>query len=644
MDRFVRWTAILALMLSSGCAKPLSEQPDGKVLRLPIRAYVKTADPVRCQTKYENQIVSLMYETLVQYKYLNRPLALEPLLLEEMPVVSKDRLTYHFKLKPGVYFHADPCSEGGQGRELVANDVFYSWKRLADNSNLPKGWWLLDGKIKGFDEYRAIQNAARLNEATVTIGEETIVLADRDDVVSGEFNYDAPVQGMEVLGDHEFKVTLNEPIQSFQWILAMPQTSIVPREAAERYGSRFSLHPVGTGPYMLAEEDWVPNLSMTLHAHPHYHDCFYPTEHEPGDEEYGFDKPAGQKLPIVERVELRMFGTDQPMWLSFMTGQIDYTEVPNEYYREVYVKRQRDLRPAYKNAGYVAHDVPLLDFIFRGFNMTDPVLGAGHMVDTDGDGEPDEYQLFENHEKNKFLRIAISLATDEVELNETFYNGMNVVYDGPIPPGLDGFPKGGTVPHSYRGPDLPRARQFLAKAGYASGADVPPIEYYTSENAINQEMGEMFQRQLAKIGVRVNLMVVDFPTLMQTVDGGNAQMFGFAWGSDYPDAENNLALFYSKNWPPGSNHFRYRNLEFDAMYEKIRSMPPSPERTRIYVKMRDLLLEEVPYIGSMARTRNFIVSPRLKNFKPTEDFYNWVKYLDVEENQEADTEVIASVD
>ena len=59
-------------------------------------------------------------------------------------------------------------------------------------------------------------------------------------------------------------------------------------------------------------------------------------------------------------------------------------------------------------------------------------------------------------------------------------------------------------------------------------------------------------------------------------------------------------------------------------------MPPSPERTEIYNQMRTMVMEDAPYIGSMARTRHYLVNPRLKNFKPVEDFNNWYKYLDVE--------------
>lgn len=586
---------LLMAVAIAGCGGAAANHSDRggsgkqKVLRLPMRTDgPKSLDPVKGSTVYDNRATCQIYETLVQYKYLIRPPTLEPLLLSEMPTVSEDGCTYDFQLKPNVYFHDDPCFPDGKGRELVASDVFYSWKRMADDDNLPKSWWLYEDTIVGFDEYREAQNAA------------------------ATFDYDAPVEGFQLIDKYRFRVVLKEPVQRFMWVLAMFQSSIVPREAVETYGARFSRHPVGTGPYVMDEADWIPGLQMIFHRNPNYHECYYPSEHMPEDEAFGFHEAAGQRLPIADRVEIRMFVQDQPMWLKFRTGQIDYTQCPAEYYRKAFVKRTESLRPQFRREGIVTHKVPLLDFIFRGFNMEDEVLG----------GYSDE---------SKFLRQAISLAIDLDEFNEVFYNGRNQIYDGPIPPGLSGYPPDGKAPNSYRGPDLERARKLLAKAGYPNGKGLPPIEFYTSIGGNNAEQVELLARQLGKIGVEVQARLVDFSTLIEAVNNKKAPMFGFAWGSDYPDAENNLALFYSPNESPGSNHFNYKNPEYDLLYRKIRGMPPSPERKAIYEQMRDIVIEDAPYVGSMARTRIYLVSPRLKNFKPSEDFYNWVKYLDVAE-------------
>jgi len=160
--------------------------------------------------------------------------------------------------------------------------------------------------------------------------------------------------------------------------------------------------------------------------------------------------------------------------------------------------------------------------------------------------------------------------------------------------------------------------------------DLPPIEFYTSRGSDSQKMTELIQRQLSEVGIQLNPHFVDFSVLIQNVNNKKAPMFSYAWSSDYPDAENNLALFYGPYESPGLNSFNYKREEYDRMYEQIKTMAPGPERTEIYERMRDMILEDQPYSGSMARTRTYLVHPWVKYYKPTEQFWNWVKYVDVD--------------
>lgn len=556
-----------------------------KILRLPINAIGPgTLDPAEGATQYDNRCVSQIYETLVQYKYLKRPLELEPLLLEELPLVSDDGKTYQFKLKQGVMFQDDPCFPDGKGRELVTDDVFYSWKRLAD-PKLTKNWWLLSNTIAGLDEYR--------NQ----LGDQP-------------FDYDADIKGMQKVNDYEFKILLTEASPKFRWTLAMFQLSIVPREAVVEYGTRFAVHPVGTGPYTLNERDWVRGQNMIMNRNPNYRDERYPSEHMPSDEAAGRTTTAGNNLPLVDRIETIFYQETLPMWLEFRSRKLGFTTVPAAFYDEAFNKRKKSLKPNFKKEGITYQPVPLLDFIFYGFNMEDPVVG----------GYTDE---------KRYLRQALSLAIDWNERNHKFENDICTIYDGMIPPGLDGYPPNGTIAGAYRGVDLERSKELLAKAGFPNGKGLPAIDFFTSQANPGPELVKMTADQLGKIGVKIKPQLVEFPTLMAEVDKKNASMFMFAWVSDYPDAENNLAMFYGPNESPGSNHFNYKNPEYDQLYERIRTMPPGPDRTAIYEQMRDMVIRDTPFVGSMARVRQYLVNPELKNFKATEDFHNWYKYLDV---------------
>lgn len=674
---------VLPLVIASCWARVPGEQPsDEIVLNLPIRsAGPGSLDPVRGSTTYDNQACSLVYETLLQYKYLKRPLTLEPLLLKQMPERSEDGLTFEFELRDDVFFQDDECfatdaNPEGRGRQLVAEDVIYSWKRIADSSIDTKSWWLVENMIKGFDEWRDERNlqrdiklrkyskpwikelsrvcaepraerstdwreqmdrlfidppdlrtdawyveldrhfetpADKRDEAWTQALKQHLATAPRDPGADTSFDfYDSDVPGMRITGELTFEVELTESVTSFLYKLAMFQLSVLPREAVDHYGWRFSRHPVGTGPYVL--ERWLNSLSLDYVRNPTYREDRYPTEWEPEDETRGLHKDAGKLLPLADRVRMSCYVQDQPMWLDFRSGLLDFAQIPAENYEEAINKRTKSLKQKYAQKGMTYHPVPLLDFIFRGFNCdesTSDVLGG-----------------YSDRAKN--LRRAISLAMDLEEFNDTFYNSQNVVYDGMIPPDLAGHPEGHRTDAAYRGPDLARARKLLVEAGYPGGSGLPRFDYYTSQAANSQEQSEMMRRQLAAIGVEINPILLEFAALIEAIDERRAPIFSFAWGSDYPDGENNLALFYGPNESPGSNHYNYHNAEYDRLYERVRTMEDSPERTAIYEQMRNMVLDDAAFVGSMARTRNYVGTARLANFKPSEDFWNWPKYLTID--------------
>jgi len=590
--------AISAATLFAGAAQTALAE---KVLRLPIRTDgPKSLDPVEGSTTYDNMAVAQVYETLLVNKYSD-PLAYEPLLLAELPVSEDGGKTWKFRLKDGVTFHDNPCftATGGEGREITTDDVFYSLKRLADDKYKLENWWLIKETILGFDAFKEAQNAAE------------------------SFDYDAPVEGFRKIDDENFEIVLSKPVTRFLWILTMFQTSVVPREAVEYYGDDFAFNAVGTGPFVLeSPDDWVPKQSLELVRNPEYHEVLYPARSEwsSADRRKRLHRPAGTPVPFVDRIEFTMYPQDQPMWLQFRAGKLGYTQVPDPYYPEGFDEQTNEIRPELEAEGVDWHADRLLDFIFRGFNMDDEILGAPA------------------GEKGKLLRQAIHLAVDLDEFNDRFYSGLNVVYDGPIPPGLDGYPNdsNGRGVNPYAGPNIELALQKLEQAGYPNGEGLDPIDYYTTRNTINQQQSELLNRQLSRIGIELDVKLVDFSTLIETVNKKNAPMFTFAWSSDYPDAENNLALFYGPNEAPGANHYNYKNDEYDRMYERILTMLPGEERTRVYEQMRDMILEDVPYIGSMARKRHYLINPWLLNCRPTERYHAWFKFLDVDEAKQAE--------
>jgi oligopeptide transport system substrate-binding protein len=526
-----------------GCKRRDPWEEGKRVFHMGLRATVNHVEPVRAGGQYDSLVQSVAYQPLFQYEYGKRPLELEPLLLASMPEVSDDLSTYTFHLKEGIRFHDDPCFEGGVGRELVAEDVIHSFKRMADESLSPTGWWLFQGRIAGFDAFH-----------------------DRK-----PFDMDAPVEGLRAIDAKTFQVQLTAPSPQFLYVLATQYTAVVAKGCSG---------PIGSGPFRL--KTWLPGQRFVW-------------EKVPIHWEHG--------LGNLDGIVMHMYEQEQPLWLKFRAGDLDFVQVPAEFQPSVFDEEWR-MRDAFVKEGVGSFTYEIIDMVFRGFDMEHPITGG--------------------FERGKKIRNAIALAIDMEEIGDAFYNGAIEVYDGPIPPGLDGhLPKHG-------GPDPERAKALLAEAGYPEGKGLPPIELHTFRSSATVEQTEMLARQLKKIGVQLVGNYHSFPELDAKIKKKQCQMFGLSWNADYPDAENFLALFYGPNSSPGSNGSNYRNPEYDALYEKSRLMPPSAERTAIYGKMRDMVIEDAPVVGTFARRRYYVWNPRVRNVIPEEIWYGWVKYVELQ--------------
>jgi ABC-type oligopeptide transport system substrate-binding subunit len=142
-------------LVLTGCGKSSPESESGEmVLQHAMYTKITRLDPGNIRDIYSATVVSQTCETLYQYHFLKRPYELVPLLAEEMPVVSDDKLTYTVRIKKGVYFQNDKCFPGGRGRELRADDFVYAIKRIANIKYLSQNWSLFDDKIVGLDEFR----------------------------------------------------------------------------------------------------------------------------------------------------------------------------------------------------------------------------------------------------------------------------------------------------------------------------------------------------------------------------------------------------------------------------------------------------------------------------------------------------------
>ncbi len=590
------WKKILSGMLTAviiintGCRNSESNgDPNEMVLRHVLGAKISSLDPGNINDTTSSTVASQIFECLYQYHFLKRPYELIPQLADSMPEISDGGLTYIIKIKKGVYFTDDKCFKNGKGRELKAEDFVFSLKRIANFRYVSKNWWFLDNKIVGLNEFR---------EYTKTCKKESDV------------DYSHPVEGLQATDDYTLVIRLKKPWPQVVYVLAYSGMAAVAKEAVDYYGTDIINHPVGTGAFMLKQ--WRRGSYVELVRNPNFRVELYPSEGEPNDAGAGYLDDAGKRLPFADRIIWTTIEESQPAWLLFMQGRVDASGVPKDNYTEAF-NENRELTPKMKQLKMQMETFPDPSTYWIGFNMEDPVLG-----------------------KNKPLRMAISWAIDRERYIELFSNGRNVVADGFVPPVIAAYdPK--IKEKDYARYDPNEAIGLIKEAEKINGGKLPVLKLaMPGTDSVTVQYGQFFRRQFDAVGLNVEMEYMDWPTYLEKVATKSAQMFSSGWIADYPDAENFLQLFNSKNISPGANNFNYVNPEFDKLYERFAVMSDSPERTELYRQAERMVLDDYPAAFLVHDVAYVLYHHWYKNYKPHAFAYNLSKYRRIDLAERAD--------
>jgi oligopeptide transport system substrate-binding protein len=601
----IKWSVVFALLaFLAGCVGNNPYPPEGQKI-IGYRALgedPRTLDPAQVGDTNSAEILCPIYDSLYQNSYLDRPYKVEPSLATNYPekrifeetVVEKGvakkvaRMEYTFQLKDDVYFQDDPCFPGGKGRKVTSKDVIYAIKRLADPNVQSTGLWLVAGKVKGIDEFAKKAEAA------------------------GKADYSLDVEGLQAPDDRTLKITLVEPYPAFTFMMAMPYTAPVAREAVEYYNvpgrGGFARHPVGTGAYRL--KSWRRQHRIILERSPTFRKDLYPASGASGDQEKGLLADAGKKLPFIDEVWFTIISTTQPMWLLFTQGYLDASGIPQEQFDRA-VTRQLALSNELAKKGISLEVSSDLDVYYIAFNMRDPVLG-----------------------KNKYLRQALSLAYDSDLYNEIYLNGRAINAQGPLPPGVFGYDP--DLKNPYKTHDLVKARELLAKAGYPEGIDAKTGKQLEltydigADSARAREAATFDMRCFEQLGIKMKLQVNTFSQYLERTRKGTFQITSSGWLADYPDPENFLQLLYGPNAPPNPNHSAFSNPEYDRLYEQMKKMEDTPERAAIIHRMVAIAIEECPWIFSIHTPSYVLRHSWYKNGKTHSISGNYLKYLRID--------------
>lgn len=574
-----------ALLAAMFCIGPAGAAPaaDGKVLHMFLSTSETGLDPAVASDIASLSLLENLFDPLLRYDYLARPLKLRENTTVAMPTVENGGLSYTFKIRPGIYFTPDPAFKGAR-REVTAADYVYSLKRLYDP--MLKSPWLslFEGKIAG------------------------------DQALHDKFSYDAPVEGLQAPDRYTLRIKLAAPDNNFLFYLATPASSVVAREVVEAYPGQVGNHPVGSGPFMIGE--WKHSDKIVLLANPGSSAVFHATPgQDPADQAIA-SALDGKRLPLVERVEVKIAEEFQGRMLGFLGGEYDYLEQVPESMTDMVIADGK-LKPALAAQGLALYRFPVMQTYYMWMNMDDPLLGG--------------------YSKDKVaLRRAISLGYNSAEDISLLKKGFAIKAQSPLPPNVLGYDPGYRSPVAY---DPALANALLDRFGYQqrdpdgfrrTPANLPlTLTMHSEATAGGRLRDELWRKNLNAIGLRVVFVTDKKTEIIKASRLGKVMMFESNWIADFPDGDNFYQLLYGPN-AGRANYARFNLPEYNQRYEKARALSDSPARQQLYFEMNQLLHAYNPWVPLSHVISADIRQPWLKNYKrhPVE-FTQW-RYLDID--------------
>ncbi|MBL7111675.1 MAG: ABC transporter substrate-binding protein [Bacteroidales bacterium] len=353
--------------------------------------------------------------------------------------------------------------------------------------------------------------------------------------------------------DTTFVVFLKDPFPAFIGILSMPYCFVVPEEIVEHYGDDFRNHPVGTGPFSF--KVWREDEKLVMLKNPGY-----------------FEKDTGGNyLPYLDGVSITFIKDKQSEFMEFMLGNIDFLSGVHKAYKDELITRNGNLNPKYDQKIRLLSQ-PYLNTEYLGF-----------LVDS-GKSDIIPEPLFDPR-----IRQAINYGFDRVRMMKYLRNnvGTPAVY-GFVPEGIPSFSPDKVHGYSYQ-PD--RSRSLLIEAGYPNGDGLEEITLTTTSDYL--DLCEFIQHELGALGIKIQIDVNTGVAFRSRMANAQLAFFRGSWIADYPDAENYLSLFYSKNFSPaGPNYTHYSNPEFDRLFEKALTTSEDSLRYPLYLEMDQIIMDE----------------------------------------------------
>jgi len=346
---------------------------------------------------------------------------------------------------------------------------------------------------------------------------------------------------------------------------------IVPKHILENeenvMGSSFNKKPIGTGPYKLSKLEFSKNIELSANTEYFEH------------------------APYIDTISFHVISDPTTRFLMLRSQQIDIGALePMQLERQV----DKAFFEHYEKIEQISHS-----YTYLGFNL--------------------RYKKFEDDR----VRRALSLGIDRQELVDILFLGHGQVCTGPFLPGGLAFNENVQAPK----PNLIEAKRLLKEAGYD---EQTPFEFEiatSNSSEVRPYAAQIIQHQLARIGVKVTLRVMEWQAFLNMVvfpREFDTVLLGWSL-SLTPDP---YLVWHSDNDKAGAfNFIGYKNEKVDALIEKAEGLVDRKKLSLVQKEIFEDIVNDNAYLFLYIPNSISVVNRAISPIEPTINGF-WYNQID----------------
>jgi peptide/nickel transport system substrate-binding protein len=339
---------------------------------------------------------------------------------------------------------------------------------------------------------------------------------------------------------------------------------------------------------------------------------FYVADYAPGayvllrrNTNYWKKDKEGKSLPYLDSIRLDIQRNHDIEILRFRRGEI---HLINSLDADLFDRLQKESPAAAHDAG------PSLDSEFVWFNQVPTAA-------------------FPEYKKTWFrsteFRKAVSLAINRADLARIVYAGHAQPAYGPISPANHFWFNSALPIPKY---DSAAALRLLTQAGFrlegetlrdSSGNRVEFTLVTSTGNKPREQMVTMIQQDLSQIGIKVNMVTLDFPSLIERITRTfdyEACLLGFTNTDLDPNSQMNVWLSSAENhqWnPKQSKPATAWEAEIDRLMQSQASSTSDKKRKADWDRLQQIVSEQQPFIYLVNKDAMSAISPAVVGSSPS---------------------------